>query len=585
MRFLYVLTVFLFSVTAYAQGLKTHGKTIVDKNGHEVILRGMGLGGWMLQEPYMLQLIGAATNQHGIKQKITELVGEEKTAQFYKAWLNNHCTKADIDSLAAWGFNMVRVPLHFNLFTLLAEEEPVKGKDTWLKKGFELTDKLLGWCKANSIYVILDLHAAPGGQGNDLAISDRDTSKSSLWNNQTNQQKTVALWQQLAERYKDNEWVGGYDLINEPNYGFQNQTDRNGCAEKGNEPLVQLYKNITAAIRKVDKKHIIYIEGNCWANNYNGIAPLWDDNMVISFHKYWNNTNKASIQDFLDMREKYNVPLWMGETGENSNAWFTNAIQLFEENKVGWTWWPLKKMGINNPMRIPSNSNYQAIIDYWKGNGKKPTAAMAFKGLMQLAKDTRASNTIMQRDVIDAMVRQVRTDETLPYKDNIIQPNSILYAVDYDFGKREYAYSDKDSGTYWVSNNIRTDWNKGWQYRNDCVDIETCKDSITNGYNVGWIEDGEWMQYTVYSNTDAVYDVNIRSASKETEGQITFLLGNKQQIILLPATGDHQLWKTTKAKNIRLQKGWNKIRMLATKGGFNLNYMQFINTVNTAQNN
>lgn len=584
MKVVVAIAFFLLAVHVQAQGLKASGNAIVDKNGHEIILRGIGLGGWMLQEPYMLQLSGVASNQHNIKQKISDLIGKQKTAEFYTAWLNNHCTKADIDSIAKWGFNCVRLPLHYNLFTLSADEEPVKGKDTWLTKGFILTDNLLSWCKANKIYLILDLHAAPGGQGNDIAISDRDTVTKALWNSKINQQKTIALWQKLAERYQHEEWIGGYDLINEPNYGFENATDKNGCAEQANIPLVELYKSITATIRAIDKQHIIYIEGNCWANNYNGIFPLWDDNMVISFHKYWNHTNKASIQSFLDLRSKYNVPLWMGETGENSNSWFTKAIQLFEENKIGWTWWPFKKMGINNPMKIKSNSNYEALINYWNGKAAKPTVAIAFKGLMQLANDTKASNTIMQRDVIDAMVRQVKTNETLPYKNHTIQANSIVYAVDYDLGKQEYAYSDKDSGNYWVSNNERTNWNKGWQYRNDCVDIEPCKDSITNGFNVGWIEDGEWMQYTIYSENDAVYDVNIRSASKDVVGEITFLLEDKRQTTKLPATGGNQIWKTVTTKNIQLKKGWNKLRLLATKGGFNLNYIQFVGNLNTVKN-
>jgi aryl-phospho-beta-D-glucosidase BglC (GH1 family) len=161
--------------------LKAAGQNIIDAGGKPIILRGMGLGGWMLQEPYMLQLSGAAVNQTDIKAKITDIIGVENTATFYNAWLNNHCTKADIDSMKAWGFNSVRLPMHYNLYTLPLEQEPVPGKQTWLTKGFEMTDSLLSWCKANELYLILDLHAAPGGQGADNAISDRDSTKPSLW--------------------------------------------------------------------------------------------------------------------------------------------------------------------------------------------------------------------------------------------------------------------------------------------------------------------------------------------------------------------------------------------------------------------
>jgi hypothetical protein len=581
MRYPAFIIFLLLNLTAGAQGfLKARGTDIADENGKEIILRGMGLGGWMLQEPYMLKLSGNAVAQYDIRKKITDLIGKENTEKFYDAWLANHCTKADIDSLAAWGFNSVRLPMHYNLFTIPTEQEPVKGKQTWLSKGFQLTDSLLSWCKANHIYLILDLHAAPGGQGNDNAISDRDASKPSLWQSETNQQKTIALWQKLATRYANEKWIGGYDLINEPNWGFQKPDDRNGCGETGNEPLKKLLKEITATIRKVDKKHIIFIEGNCWANNYEGIFPLWDDNMVISFHKYWNYTNNESIQKFLDYRKKYNVPVWMGETGENSNAWFTDVVSLLEKNKIGWAMWPLKKSGLNNPLQVKINDNAQKIIDYWTGKAPKPAAADAFKGLMQWAADTRITNNIVHRDVADAMMRQVNITDAIPFKQNIIKQNTILFAADYDIGRAGIAYHDKDSAEYWVSTSVRTPWNIGGQYRNDGVDIEQCSDAISNGYNVGWIETGEWMQYSIYVPDDAVFDVNIRYASQDSAGQLKLLLNDKfvSENNLLPQTGGTQNWKTNIIKTVKLNRGWNRLRVLATAGGFNLNYFEFINT-------
>src|SRR6476469_3260310 len=158
----FYLLAFFIDLNTHAQGfLKADGTRIVDEAGREVILRGIGLGGWMLQEPYMLQLGGVAGTQNEIKAHIKDLVGEERTDSFYTAWLANDVTKGDVDSLAAWGFNSIRLPMHYNLFTLPVDEEPAAGINTWLEKGFALTDSLLSWCKANKIYLILDLHAAP----------------------------------------------------------------------------------------------------------------------------------------------------------------------------------------------------------------------------------------------------------------------------------------------------------------------------------------------------------------------------------------------------------------------------------------
>ena len=177
-RFFILFMLALLVFPSFGQGyIKADGKKIVDPDGNEIILKGMGLGGWMLMEGYMMQSSDVADTQHEFKNRLIDLMGEEKTNEFFDAWLANHITKADIDSLANWGFNSVRLAMHYNLFTLPIEDEPVPGENTWLDKGFVMTDSLLSWCEANSIYLILDLHAAPGGQGYNAAISDYDLSK------------------------------------------------------------------------------------------------------------------------------------------------------------------------------------------------------------------------------------------------------------------------------------------------------------------------------------------------------------------------------------------------------------------------
>ena len=135
----------------------------------------------------------------------------------------------------------------------------------------------------------------------------------------------------------------------------------------------------------MDKNHIIIIEGNGWGNNYNGMLPVWDNNMVLSFHKYWNYNRQQDIQKILDTRNQYNVPVWLGETGENSNVWYTEAIRLLEKNNIGWAMWPLKKMGSNGPLEIKSNLNYDEVRNYLNGNGRKPKESNVYSGLLEVA--------------------------------------------------------------------------------------------------------------------------------------------------------------------------------------------------------
>jgi len=565
---LILIGTWLSATIGYGQGfLRAEGKFIVNQNGEKIILRGMGLGGWMLQEGYMFRLANLG-QQYRIREKIAELVGAERTKQFYNEWLRNHTTKTDIDSMAAWGFNSIRLPMHYNLYTLPVEEEPLKGEHTWLQKGFELTDSLLNWCKQNRIYLILDLHATPGGQGNDLPISDRDPSKPSLWQSEDNRKKTIALWRKLAERYANEEWIGGYDIINEPNWGFEDEKDIRGTAEKKNEPLKKLMVDITKAIREVDKNHIVIIEGNGFGNNYDGILPTWDRNMVLSFHKYGNFNTASAIKKFLDLREKYNIPLWLGESGENSNTWFTECIQLAENNDIGWAWWQEKKMGITNPLEIKQPEGYDKLLNYWSGKEEKPVPDEAWKILQSLLQNLKIESTIFHPDVVDAMFRQVRSMETKPFKTHRLASPLHIDAVDFDMGRQGLAYYDRDTASYQYTPGVNTRGNRGRAYRNDGVDIQ----NDSNGVYISHIEDGEWLQYSIDVKKTGKYWIYFLISSGEQMAQVSLLNNNTPVVnnMVIGKTGNDQPWKSVRVGKLFLTKGINKLKVRADKGGFNL---------------
>jgi hypothetical protein len=556
------------SINVFSQSfLKAEGKKIVNESGDEVILKGMGLGGWMLQEGYMLKTADFANSQHEIRSKIQELIGEDATNAFYDAWLENHVRKIDIDSLAAWGFNCVRLPMHYNLYTLPIEDEPVQGENTWLEKGFELTDRLLSWCSDNQMYLILDLHAAPGGQGYDQGISDYNPNKPSLWESKLNRDKTVALWKKLAERYSNEKWIAGYDLINETNWDLP-----------GNTALRNLYLEITDSIRDVDQNHILFIEGNWFANDFTGLTPPWDDNLVYSFHKYWSHNNDAAIQWVLDIRENFNVPIWLGESGENSNVWFRDCIALMNTHGIGWAWWPMKKIDdIAGPLSVNRSPEYQQLLDYWSTGSNKPNAEFATSTLMQLTEDIKLENCRYQKDVIHAMFSQVEGNATISYSENIVP--GIVYATDFDIGRNETAYSDKVVANYHITTGNYTSWNDGWGYRNDGVDIQNTEDEISsNGYNVGWIETNEWMNYTIYAEKEGYYDITVRVAAEGNSGGRFHFENNGQpvsEVISVPQTGGWQIWKSIYLRNVYLTHGTSTIKFVCDVGGFNLNSFNF----------
>jgi endoglucanase len=547
-----------------AQGyLHRSAKVIVDGDNNEVILKGLNFGNSMVQEGYIMNTSSTAGTQHEIKAKLRLLIGDSLTNVFYKAWLNNHVSQADIDSIKSWGMNSVRIPIHYEYFTKLDE-------DIWYDWGFEFLDSIVKWCSKSQIYAIIDLHATPGGQGTNASISDYDSSKPSLWESMANKNKTVALWGKIAERYANEPWVGGYDLINETN-----NTTTFPMGSK-NDSLLALFKRITTAIRAVDMNHIIFIEGNDFANDFDGLTPAWDDNLVYSFHKYWSNNDAAAISKFVTLRNSTNCPIWCGETGENSNYHFTKEMELFATYGIGSCWWLLKKFESTTSFASANwSSGYNSILNYWKTGTSKPDTATAFQGLMELAENLKIQNCKINRDVIHAiMIQPDNTTKNTPFVPNTI-PGNISFS-DYDMGLAGNAYSNTVVEDLHSSTGVDGVWNAGGAYRNDGVGIQKCTDAVfNNGFSVGWTNDKQWMNYTVNVDSSALYDVVLRIASPYTTGLLHLEVNGKDVsgTVSVPNTGGWSVWSSYTIKDIYIEKGVNTLKIFVDKAGFNLNAM------------
>ncbi len=550
----FIVLIFFFAQILNAQGfLHRQDKKIVDDNGREILLKGIGLGGWLVQEGYMLQTSGFANAQWQIKEKITSLIGESNTELFYEKYRQNFIQKPDIDSIKSWGFNSIRLPFHYNLFT-----NPPQFSD----KGFQIIDSLLSWCEANQIYLILDMHAAPGGQS-DENISDYNPAFPSLWQSEQNKTLTIQIWRKIAEKYKDKEWIGGYDLLNEPKWDLP----------PNNQPLRDLYIRLTDTIRAVDNNHLLFIEGNWFATDFNGLTPAWDENMAYSFHKYWNGNNLSSIQYLLDLRNSTNRPLWLGETGENSNQWFVECVELMKNNNIGWAWWTHKKIeSISAPLSIYKLPAYDVLLNYWKGQGAKPSETYAFNALMAQADYLLLNNCVFHPDFIDALMRQPFNNSLIPFADNKIP--GVVFATDYDMGRYSYAYNDVD----YQNTGGGTNYNAGWSYRNDGVDIEPCNDFSSNGFNVGWIESGEWLKYSLKVAQAGLYNIHVNVASQNSGGKFVFYLDGgmlSNTVADVPATGGWQSWTTLTIPNVYIPAGNHALQFKCILSGFNLSYFDF----------
>ena len=309
--------------------ITTKGKEIIGIDGNPFFIKGTNLGNWLEPEGYMFKF-KTAGSERLINQLFTELIGPDEVNIFWKKFLENYITRDDIHYLKTTGMNSVRVPFDYRLFT----NENFMG-DNDATRGFKYLDRVIGWCRQEGLFVLLDLHCAPGGQTGDNI--DNGYGYPFLFENEESQQRTIHIWKNIAEHYKNESIILGYDLLNEP---IAHYFDK----DKFNPLLEPLYKRITKAIRAVDKNHLIFLGGAQWDSNFTIFGQPYDNKLVYTFHKYWTATTRDVIQEYLDFRDKYNVPVHCGETGENRDEWVMNFRKTLEENNIGWHYWPYKKL-------------------------------------------------------------------------------------------------------------------------------------------------------------------------------------------------------------------------------------------------
>lgn len=315
--------------------VRAQGKRLVTPEGDPLKLRGINLGNWLLPEGYMFKL-EVTTAHWQIQQVIKELVGPADARAFWRQYYQTYITREDIRFIKQTGCNSLRVPFNYKLLT--PEDYP----EIWLESGFALLDSVIAWSKQEGLYVILDMHAAPGGQtGTNI---DDSAGHPWLFESAESQERAIAIWRKLAERYRDEPTVIAYELLNEPIPHFEGY-------EKFNPLLEPLYQRMVAAIREVDPHHVIILGGAQWNTNFSVFGPPFAENLVYAFHKYWMEPVQEQIQEYVDFRERYQVPVYMSESGENTDAWIAAYRGLLEQNDIGWCFWPYKKMAATSCMR------------------------------------------------------------------------------------------------------------------------------------------------------------------------------------------------------------------------------------------
>jgi len=396
--------ILIFIVVIFSGGLiysqtefvSVKGKEIIDPSGNRLLLKGINLGNWLVPEGYMFKFEYAASPRL-IYELFNQMTGPDESKKFWKQFRDNYITQEDIKFIKQSGFNSVRIPFNYKLFVIDDDINKLEGP------GYELLDRVIDWCREQKLLVILDMHCAPGGQTGDNI--DDSFGYPFLYENPESRELTAAIWKKLAAEYADETIVIGYDLLNEPIAHYFDQ-------EKLNPLLEPLYKNIVSALREVDTNHLIFLGGAQWNSNFKIFGPPFDSKLVYTFHKYWTDTDESVIKEYLEFRDKYSVPIWMGESGENTNEWITEFRKTLDEHEIGWCFWPYKKLDSERgPVSIKKTREFDAIIEFANSERvsyedlrkNRPDIEIIMKALNDYLENCKFKNCRINKEYLEAL--------------------------------------------------------------------------------------------------------------------------------------------------------------------------------------
>ena len=329
-----------------------------------VILRGFGLGGWMNMENFITGYAGSESQQ---RRALRRVLGDEAYERFFDRFLREFFTEADAAYLASLGLNSLRIPFNYRHFESDAEPLAIKAE------GFALLDRVVDACAAHGIYTILDLHAVPGAQ-NQHWHSDNPTQWAYFWEQRQFQDRVVNLWEHIAEHYRDNPWVAGYNPVNEP-------------ADAHGDAIGPFYRRLESAIRAVDPDHILFLDGNRYSTQFDQLGdPL--PNTVYTAHDYAlpgfvdggpypgvsrgeyvdrDRVEETFLQRTAYMRET-GTPIWVGEFGpvytgdpvrdEQRYRLLQDQLEIYDRCDASWALWTYKDIGLQGVVTVDPDSDY-----------------------------------------------------------------------------------------------------------------------------------------------------------------------------------------------------------------------------------
>ncbi|WP_084960437.1 glycoside hydrolase family 5 protein [Thermoactinospora rubra] len=332
--------------------LHVSGTRLITADGTPVRLRGVGLGGWMNMENF---ITGYPANESAMREAVQEVLGEDRAELFFDRLLTSFFGPQDAALLAELGMNCVRIPVNYRHFESDARPFEI------IERGFRHLDRVIDLLGRHGIYSVIDLHAVPGAQ-NQHWHSDNPTHVASFWRHRHFQDRVVALWEAMADRYKDNPWVAGYNPINEP-------------GDPTGKVVGPFYDRLVKAVRAADPHHVLFLDGNTYSTDFSVFREVYE-NTVFVCHDYalagfahggpypgytrgeW--VDRGQLERTFAKRTRFQretgTPLWVGEFGpvytgdpevdEQRYQILRDQLEIYDEHEAGWSLWTYKDVGL-----------------------------------------------------------------------------------------------------------------------------------------------------------------------------------------------------------------------------------------------
>jgi endoglucanase len=355
-RIIFTLFV-IITIKSYSQNfVHANGKLIIDTSGNEILLKGVNIGGWLVPENWMCGIYDStdATNRNSLKMlelRFTQL----EVDNLVDKWQDNWFKQEDLEIISNSGFNFIRVPFGWRNL----QDRNMNWKlDSTGNIDFRRLDWIVNEAKNNNMYVLFDYHYWLNQDVAYNVISDVDSVKT----------HTAILWKEVANHFKDNNAVLGYDLLNEPTGSW------------GDHVMDMIYDSI----RSVDTNHLISIE---WTYPD---TVRWKNVMYQDHFYALSSSNLAGNQQIfndvyvpiLNLHDSLNVPFYVGElhtfNSDSTLEWLLSELCLRNIHWSPWTyktvnmwgWGMINTMPINVSVNINTDS-YNTILTKWESTGNE----------------------------------------------------------------------------------------------------------------------------------------------------------------------------------------------------------------------